>query len=161
MTRLPELDKKGLAAYLEAELSEFSGLQEYRLCRWPVQPDLSADRQQRAFRAAPKAGRTVAEISPCGGSEYRVMRALADSAVPVPEILHLCLDETIIGSVFFVMRFVEGRTFWNPALPELDSASRAACYEQMNAAWPLSIRWMWRLQACLISASQAIILTAR
>ena len=49
-------------------------------------------------------------------------------------MLHLCLDETIIGSVFFVMRFVEGRTFWNPALPELDSASRAACYEQMNAA---------------------------
>lgn len=135
MTRLPELDKKGLAAYLEAELPEFSGLQEIT--------GFADGQSNPTYLLTASSGRFVLRRKPAGqllksahavDREYRVMRALADSAVPVPEMLHLCLDETIIGSVFFVMRFVEGRTFWNPALPELDSASRAACYDQMNAA---------------------------
>jgi aminoglycoside phosphotransferase (APT) family kinase protein len=61
--------------------------------------------------------------------EYRVMRALADTGVPVPPMLGLCEDSAVIGTPFFVMRFVAGRIFWDPTLPELaSSASRAAVY---------------------------------
>ena len=135
MTRLSELDKTRLASYLEAELPEFSGLQEIS--------GFADGQSNPTYLLTAKSGRFVLRRKPAGqllksahavDREYRVMRALADSAVPVPEMLHLCLDETIIGSVFFVMRFVEGRTFWNPALPELSPASRAACYDQMNKA---------------------------
>ena len=66
--------------------------------------------------------------------EYRVMKALAGSAVPVPRMRHLCEDESIIGTAFFVMDFLEGRIFWNPALPELDNAGRALVYDEMNRA---------------------------
>jgi aminoglycoside phosphotransferase (APT) family kinase protein len=64
--------------------------------------------------------------------EYRVIRALADTAVPVPEALHLCEDTDIVGSEFFIMSYVKGRTFWNPALPELTTAERATCYDKIN-----------------------------
>src|ERR1043166_8853818 len=41
--------------------------------------------------------------------EFRVMRALADTAVPVPRMDLLCEDESVIGRAFYVMEFVDGR----------------------------------------------------
>ena len=63
--------------------------------------------------------------------EYRVMRALRDTDVPVPDALALCEDEAVIGTPFFVMRWVPGRIFWDPTLPELGSnEARRALYEE-------------------------------
>ena len=39
--------------------------------------------------------------------------------VPVPRALCLCEDATILGAPFYVMSFVAGRVFDDPALPEL------------------------------------------
>ncbi|WP_308368058.1 MULTISPECIES: phosphotransferase [unclassified Microbulbifer] len=64
--------------------------------------------------------------------EFRVMRALAGTDVPVPRVLHLCEDRELIGSLFYVMEYCEGRIFWNAALPDVDGAERSAIYEEMN-----------------------------
>ena len=56
--------------------------------------------------------------------EFRIMRALAGSNVPVPRCLALCEDPAVIGSVFYVMEYVEGRILRDPALPSLDRAER-------------------------------------
>ena len=63
--------------------------------------------------------------------EFRVMRALFTTDVPVPRTLHLCTDESIIGSVFFVMEYVKGPIYWDPALPELSITRRRATYMEM------------------------------
>lgn len=64
--------------------------------------------------------------------EYRVMAALAGHA-PVPEMIHLCEDPEVIGAPFFLMSFVEGRIFDDPALPGLTPSARTAIYDAMNA----------------------------
>ncbi|MCY4336946.1 MAG: phosphotransferase [Litoreibacter sp.] len=65
--------------------------------------------------------------------EYWVMRALGESAVPVPRMIALAEDETSpIGRAFFVMEMVEGRIFWDPATPELSLSERSAVYDEMN-----------------------------
>ena len=61
--------------------------------------------------------------------EYRVMKALQDSDVPVPRMLLLCADESIVGTSFFVMEKVAGRVLTNPLLPELSRAERSALYD--------------------------------
>jgi aminoglycoside phosphotransferase (APT) family kinase protein len=61
--------------------------------------------------------------------EYRVMRALHGTDVPVPDTLGLCEDEAVIGTPFFVMRWVPSRIFWDPTLPELSPADRRALYD--------------------------------
>ena len=62
------------------------------------------------------------------------MKALAGSGVPVPNVLYLSGEDTPIGRMFYVMAFLDGRIFWDPALPEiLDNAGRAAIYDAMNA----------------------------
>ncbi len=63
--------------------------------------------------------------------EYRVMQALRSTNVPVPDALALCEDEAVIGTPFFVMRWVPGRIFWDPTLPELASnETRRAFYAE-------------------------------
>jgi aminoglycoside phosphotransferase (APT) family kinase protein len=64
--------------------------------------------------------------------EYRVMKALAGSAVPVPAVHALCEDAGVIGSPFYVMDFVDGRVLRDPALPGMTPAQRGAIYEEMN-----------------------------
>ena len=66
--------------------------------------------------------------------EYRVMRALKPAGFPVPDALALCEDLDVIGSTFFIMAHVEGRIFWDPALPGSSREERAAVYDSMNAA---------------------------
>ena len=63
--------------------------------------------------------------------EFRVLEALHGGAVPVAEPLHLCRDESVIGSMFYLMGHVDGSIHWDPALPELAPAARRAHYEEI------------------------------
>lgn len=65
--------------------------------------------------------------------EARVMQALGAAGFPVPPIYALCTNDDVIGTWFYVMGMVEGRIFWDPQLPDLAPAERAACYEAMSA----------------------------
>jgi aminoglycoside phosphotransferase (APT) family kinase protein len=64
--------------------------------------------------------------------EFRVIRALAGSAVPVARALCLCTDDSVIGSMFYVMSYAGGRNFWDPTLPQLTPAERSAIYDETN-----------------------------
>jgi aminoglycoside phosphotransferase (APT) family kinase protein len=64
--------------------------------------------------------------------EFRVIRALEGSSVPVAHALALCEDESVIGTAFYVMAYVSGRVFWDPRLPGLEPAARATIYDELN-----------------------------
>ena len=66
--------------------------------------------------------------------EYRVMKALHGTGVPVPKMYHLCMDTSIVGTEFFVMECLDGRIFWDPKIPEVDNAHRTGIYDAMNRA---------------------------
>ncbi|QCQ97536.1 phosphotransferase family protein [Brevundimonas sp. SGAir0440] len=61
--------------------------------------------------------------------EFQVISALAAQGFPVAKPHALCLDETVIGSIFYVMDKVEGRIFWDLKLPGLTPVERRAVYE--------------------------------
>lgn len=60
--------------------------------------------------------------------EYRVMAALADSAVPVPEVLAYCGDASVIGTPFYLMNRIDGRVFNDPSLPGVSPEDRRSMY---------------------------------
>jgi len=64
--------------------------------------------------------------------EYRVITALAHSDVPVARTHCLCTDESVIGSMFYVMDYVEGRVLWDPLLPGMQPSERRAIFDEMN-----------------------------
>jgi aminoglycoside phosphotransferase (APT) family kinase protein len=63
--------------------------------------------------------------------EFRVLRALRETDVPVPQALLLEEGENPLGRPFYVMEFLEGRVFFDPALPDLPD--RGAIYDAMAA----------------------------
>lgn len=65
--------------------------------------------------------------------EFKVLSALHPQQFPVPQPLLLCEDESITGTVFYVMAHVDGRVFWDLTMPGSSSAERAAVYDSMNA----------------------------
>lgn len=64
--------------------------------------------------------------------EFRVQKALADTDVPVAKMRALCEDEGVIGSAFYIMDMVEGRSFDQPSLPGLAPEMRADVIDAMN-----------------------------
>ncbi len=61
--------------------------------------------------------------------EFQVISALHAQGFPVARPHTLCTDDTVIGSMFYVMDKVEGRVFWDLKLPGLEPAERRAIYE--------------------------------
>jgi aminoglycoside phosphotransferase (APT) family kinase protein len=64
--------------------------------------------------------------------EYRVITALARTAVPVPRTYALCEDDAVIGTAFFIMEWVPGRVMADPLLPGLSPGDRGRIYNSMN-----------------------------
>ncbi len=64
--------------------------------------------------------------------EFRVMRALK-AGVPHPASSGALRRRERHWHGFFLMAHVEGRIFWDPALPGLEREERAAIYDPMNA----------------------------
>jgi aminoglycoside phosphotransferase (APT) family kinase protein len=65
--------------------------------------------------------------------EHRIISALAAQRFPVAEPVLYCADESIAGTPFFVMAYVEGRVFWEPQMPASNPTERAAVYDAMNS----------------------------
>jgi aminoglycoside phosphotransferase (APT) family kinase protein len=65
--------------------------------------------------------------------EFRVLSALHPTGFPVARPWVLCEDESVIGTMFYVMDCVEGRIFWEPSLPGCAREERSAIYAAMNA----------------------------
>jgi aminoglycoside phosphotransferase (APT) family kinase protein len=129
-----QLDTSKLGAYLAERIPGFSGeLRAEKFAGGQSNPTfrLSAGGVSYVLRRKPPG-----ELLPSAHAvdrEYRVITALRDTAVPVPRTFLLCEDESVIGSMFYVMECVEGRVLWDPLLPEAGSnEERAAYYDAMN-----------------------------
>jgi aminoglycoside phosphotransferase (APT) family kinase protein len=130
-----QIDTIALARYLEAKLPGFKG---------PIAAEKTPSGQSNpTFILSCPGGRYVLRKKPPGqllksahavDREYRVMKGLEGTDVPVPRMLLLCEDDAVLGTAFFVMEFVDGTVFWNPALPELTKPQRAKVYDEQNRA---------------------------
>jgi aminoglycoside phosphotransferase (APT) family kinase protein len=127
----PDIAKLG--RYLHAHIEGFDGLQAAE--KFPGGQSnptflLTADSGKYVLRRKPPG--KLLQSAHAVDREFRVITALADTDVPVASGYHLCEDDDVIGSMFYVMGYVDGRIFWNPALPDLANAERSAIYDEMN-----------------------------
>lgn len=66
--------------------------------------------------------------------EFKVLRALENTAVPAPRVFAYCDDPALVGAPFYLMEFVPGRIFYDQRLPGMSAAQRAGIFDAMNAA---------------------------
>lgn len=126
-------DEAGLAAYMRAHVPGFGGAVEvaqYQGGQSNPTYRITAGNQRYVLRRKPP-GKLLASAHAVD-REYRVMAALANTDVPVARMLALCEDESVIGTAFYLMEYVEGRVLWDPTLPGMTREQRAAIYDELN-----------------------------
>ncbi|XP_045152702.1 acyl-CoA dehydrogenase family member 10 isoform X2 [Echinops telfairi] len=64
--------------------------------------------------------------------EFRILKTLSSAGVPVPKVLDLCEDSSIIGTPFYLMEYCPGLIYKDPSLPGLEPSQRRAVYTAMN-----------------------------
>ncbi len=126
------LDVVKLAAWMSENVAGFEG---------PVEALKFAGGQSNpTYRLNAQSGSYVLRRKPLGvllpsahavDREYAVIAGLHPTGYPVAKPYGLCTDETVIGSWFYVMAMVEGRTIWDGAMPGSAPSERCAVYETM------------------------------
>jgi aminoglycoside phosphotransferase (APT) family kinase protein len=130
-----QLDADRLGPYLAAHIPGFGRLESFeKFAGGQSNPTFMIRSSGSRFVLRRKPAGTLLKSAHAVDREYRIMAALAQTDVPVPRVLHLCEDDSVVGSTFFIMEFVEGRIFWDGALPEVERAERGTIYDSMNAA---------------------------
>lgn len=122
-----------LAQYLDARLPGRGPIAIARLPGGQSNPTYRLRRGEQSFVLRKQPQGELLPSAHAVDREYRVLTALAHTEVPVPRTYCYCDDRSLIGTPFFVMAFVEGRHFWDPALPELGADDRAALWDDINS----------------------------
>ncbi len=130
---IQSLDTDKLSEYLQSELPWFKG---------PLTATkFSGGQSNPTFQIKAASGTYVLRKQPPGellksahavDREYKVMHALAKTNVPVPAMYHLCEDRDVLGSLFFLMEYIPGRTHWDCALPDSTIEERKQTYDEIN-----------------------------
>ncbi|NVK57121.1 MAG: phosphotransferase family protein [Alteromonadaceae bacterium] len=125
-------DQAALQAYLETQLgSQFSHFSVLQFQGGQSNPTfkISADEHLWVLRKKP-AGKLLPSAHMIN-REYRVMDALKDTAVPVPEMICYCEDAAVIGTEFYVMQYIPGMLVEHPACDGLSVAATKTMYQSM------------------------------
>lgn len=128
----PGFDAARLDAWLRRQLPDLAGaMQLERIDGGQSNPTffLSYDNRRMVLRKKP-----TGEVLPSAHAvdrEYRVLHALAGSALPVPATLAFHAGADLIGTPFYVMERLDGRIFSDNTLPGMTPAERRAIYLAM------------------------------
>jgi aminoglycoside phosphotransferase (APT) family kinase protein len=128
------IDVASLESYLAANVAVFAGPLSIRQFKGgQSNPTYLLETPQRRYVIRRKPPGKLLPSAHAVDREYRVIRALHAQGFPVAEPLAYCADESVAGTPFYVMDFVDGRVLWEPQMPGIDATERAAVYDSMNA----------------------------
>lgn len=135
MTATGEFDLEAFGRHLERNVPGFRDLKTIE--------KFSSGQSNPTYLVSAASGRYVVRAKPAGAllqsahqvdREFRVLKALSGSDVPVATPLYLSEDGAPIGRMYYVMSYVEGLIITDPTVPQAASpADRAVIYDAMNA----------------------------
>lgn len=131
----PTLDAEVLDRYLAPRIEGFRGpLRIQKFSGGQSNPTFSLQTPEASYVLRKKPAGDLLPSAHQVEREYRIMKALAATEVPVPRMFHLCEDASVVGTPFYVMEHVEGRIFRDATLPAATPQERTALYDAMNHA---------------------------
>jgi len=126
-------DEQALAAWMETHVEGFSGPIAVRQFQGgQSNPTYVLQTPGRDYVLRRKPPGILLKGAHAVDREYRLIDALHPAGFPVPRPCGLCLDENVIGTIFYVMEKVEGRNVWDTAFPEVPRETRPLYFDAMN-----------------------------
>jgi aminoglycoside phosphotransferase (APT) family kinase protein len=123
------IDEVPLLAWMQANVEGFAGPMEVRQFKGGQSNptyQLVTPGQNYVLRRKPP-GKLLPSAHAVD-REYKVISALHPTGYPVARPFGLCMDEGVIGTIFYVMDSVEGRILWDGSLPDSTPEERTAIY---------------------------------
>jgi aminoglycoside phosphotransferase (APT) family kinase protein len=126
------LDETKLTAWMQENVAGFEGpLEVFKFAGGQSNP---------TYRINAKSGSYVLRRKPFGpllpsahavDREFKAINGLYPTGFPVAKPYGLCTDDSVLGSWFYVMGMVEGRTIWDGSMPGATPEFRRATYDAM------------------------------
>ena len=131
--RPPEFDSARLEAFLRASVEGADGAYFHleRISGGQSNPTYFVTVGNRRLVMRKKPGGVTLRSAHAIDREYRVLKALAETDVPVPRVVIYSDDDGVVGTPFYVMDRLDGRIFADAALPDTPPAQREAMYLAM------------------------------
>ncbi len=127
------LDIKSVDAYLNTHLVGYHGpLEATKFTVGQSNPTYLLRTPAKSYVLRRKPPGILLKSAHAVDREFRVQAALAGSKVPVPQVHLLCEDDSVIGSAFYVMEHLKGRTFVDPVMKGENNATRTGVLKEMN-----------------------------
>ena len=128
-----QLDEARLATYLAEHIPGFSGpVTATKFAGGQSNPTFKLQTANTTYVLRRQPPGKLLKSAHAVDREYRVIKALENTDVPVAKVYHLCEDTDVIGSMFYVMEFMDGNVYWDSSLPDInDTQTRRTMYQNM------------------------------
>ena len=123
------IDEVALARWLEANVEGYEGPLEVRQFKGgQSNPTYQLVTPRHSYVLRRKPPGKLLPSAHAVDREFRVISALNKVNYPVAKAYALCTDDSVIGTMFYVMDNVEGRILWDLALPGCTPQQRTDIY---------------------------------
>lgn len=128
-----ELDVVRLTDWMTAHVESFAGplrLEQFR--GGQSNPTYKIITPERCYVLRRKPSGVLLKGAHAIEREAAVLEALAPEGFPVARLYGLCEDDSVTGTSFYVMEWVDGRIFWDATLPQVARDERASYFDALN-----------------------------
>ncbi len=123
-------DETSLARWLEAHVDGFKGpLTVTKFKGGQSNPTFLLSTPTKSYVMRRKPPGKLLPSAHAVDREFKVISALYPTGFPVARPYALCLDENVVGTMFYIMDNVQGRILWDGTLPGMQPSERRAIYE--------------------------------
>ena len=127
------LNKEKLVPYLSHHIEGFSSLKNVKkFSIGQSNPTFLLETDSTSYVIRRKPDGPLLKSAHAIDREYKVQNALYDTPVPVPKMFHYCNDQSILGVDFYIMEYVDGIVYEDPALPGLTNRDREKVFSEIN-----------------------------
>ena len=126
------LDESKLNAWMMEHVEGFKGpLRQSKFAGGQSNPTYRIDAPSGSYVLRRKPFGPLLPSAHAVDREYTVIAGLHPTGFPVAKPYGLCVDESVIGSWFYIMDCVDGRTIWDGSMPGATPDQRRATYDAM------------------------------
>jgi len=129
-----QFDEKALTGFMEKNVQDFVGplsIEEFK--GGQSNPTYKVVTPSKSYVLRRKPPGKLLKSAHAVDREYRVITALNQTDVPVPTSYALCEDESIIGTAFYLMEYMDGRVLWDASMNDHSKEESYGVYSSMNS----------------------------
>ncbi|MEH6662052.1 MAG: phosphotransferase family protein, partial [Parasphingorhabdus sp.] len=127
-----KLDEASLTRWMETNVEGFAGpLSLSKFKGGQSNPTYKIDTPTTSYVLRKKPFGKLLPSAHAVDREFRVIAGLYPAGFPVAKPYGLCEDDSVLGTMFYIMGMADGRTFWDGTLPDSNPAERKAIYYEM------------------------------